>query len=757
MIAPASGAPADGERRAQGPWAKARPVVAAVLVAIALALLSRGQLLWTTERHLERGLPWIAVGVFVVMAARRICPTRRRPEPAAWSRLDTGVLVLLTIAAAAVRFPFLATLPPGGFYDEAQNGIVGRQILAGDRPIFVSGATQMPAFFFYLVAAALKVGGDDLVSVRGLAALLGTLTVPVFYAFARRLSPRAIAAAAALLLAGSRWHLTFSRVAFTGIFNPLLSLLAAFLLLRGIEGGRKADFAALGLVVGLGLQTYYAFNLFPLVLAAILTVRLLARRLPRPGIPVLARGLLLSACTAAVVLAPLVLFAVREPGTFLQRANVVAIWNPDHGMVVGEALRTNVRRHLGMFNLEGDQNARHNVPEEPQLGPAAGVLFLLGLGAALARPLRWPGAAWLAWWAVMLLPGILTIEAPQAYRTIGILPGLYLIVAQGFELMNDIVGSRQQRRAPWRRAVLQAAMIAAAAVAAAQDVRRYFVEQAKGAAAWDAHESDHTVAARFVARHVPRYSVWVSPLHGDHPVFRFWLPRHEYRSFVASDHFPLDADSLDPRREGALYVLQPFEAELYRLFLAFYPHATMERHHDPFGRVSFVSVAVPREDVERPKAPRLANGGLTGAFYANRTWDGPPSLVRRDPSVLFHFHSEPMPDPFTVDWSAWLRVETPGEHEFEMTASGPALLLVGGTPVVSQADFPPAHRPQRAQLHLAAGEHLLVVRYLESSFLSTIRLSWRPPGAEWAAIPVDLLRPVPAAQYLQFRDGLPRP
>jgi 4-amino-4-deoxy-L-arabinose transferase-like glycosyltransferase len=747
------------DRRAQGAWSKARPLVAAALVAIAVGALARGQYFWGVVRNFELGFPWIVTGLAFAAAARRFCPSRRVPDIPAWSRLDTVVAVGLLIAAAALRFPALDRLPPGGFFDEAQNGVMGRQILAGDRPVFIGGATQMPALFFYLVAAALKIGGDDLVSVRGLAALLGTITAPVFYLFARRVHARPVAIAAGLLFAASRWHVTFSRVGFTGIFNPLLELLAAFFLIRALETGAKRHFVALGLTVGVGLQTYYAFNLFPIVLAALLLVRASSKRLPRPPLKTLAVGLGLAAVVALVVLAPLIHFAIREPQTFFQRTATVVIWNPEFHMDVRQTLRDHLRFHLQMFNYVGDVNARHNIPDAPQLGPVAGVLFLLGFGAVLARPLRWPGGAWLAWFAVMLLPGILTIEAPQAYRTIGILPALYLITAQGLELIADLVGSRQRGAARWLRPLLVTALIVAALVAASQDMRRYFLEQAPSQSVWDAHDSDHTEAARFVKQNLARDTVWVSPLHGDYPVFAFRLPGRPYRSFIASDHFPLDLTSLQTGSEGALYVLQAFEADLYPLFRQMYPHATLELHKDPFDRVSFVSIRVPRADIEAAKGSTLAQAGFTGAFYQNPNWEGSPVLVRREPAVMFHYHSEPMPDPFTVDFSTYLRILRDGDYDFEMVAAGPVLLMIDKALVLSQADFPPSFVPIRGRLHLAPGEHRLVVRYHEASYLSTVRLWWVPPSdeAKPSVIPLDLLRPVPMEQYVQFRDGLPRP
>jgi hypothetical protein len=731
---------------------KLRPITAATLVVIALGLLARGQYLWLVHRF-DDGVPWIFGGLLAAVVARRLCAGRRAPRPRRFGLVDWAVVAVLTLAAGAIRFPALESLPPGGFFDEAQNAIVGREILSGQRPVFIAGLTQMPALFFYLVAAALALGGDDIVSVRGLAAFLGTLAVPVFYLLVRRVSSWPVAVAAAVLMAGSRWHITFSRVGFTGIFNPLLELLAAFFLLRALETGRWRHFVGLGVVVGVGLQTYYAFNLFPVVLMAILAVRFFARGMTRPRWTRVAAGLGVAVLVAAVVLAPLLTFAVREPQTFFQRTSTVGIWNPMHNLDFWPTLRAHVQYHLQMFNYIGDVNGRHNIPDAPQLGPIAGVLFLLGMAATLARPLSWPGAAWLVWWIVMLLPGILTIEAPQAYRTIGIIPAVYLVSAQGLQLVVDLV---RGVRARWVRRTVYACVVAAAIGAAAQDVECYFERQAPGQAAWDAHDADQTESARFTLAQMERYSVWVDPLHTG-PTFRFRVPSGDFQPFVASQHFPLDAKTVPPGREGAAYVLQDYAADLEPVFRAMYPHAEVVQHRDPFGRVSFVSALVPMDDLQRAGDSPLAQAGLTAAFYANPSWDGPPALVRRDPTVLFHYHAEPLSDPFTVDWSARLRTEVAGEYLFQVAASGPHVLLVDGATVVSQTDSPPDLRIVHGRVQLTAGSHLLVLRYRENSYLSAIRLWWTPPSGQRSVLPMAALRPLPYPEYEALRARLPKP
>ena len=77
------------------------------------------------------------------------------------------------------------------------------------------------------------------------------------------------AAAATIFFLGCRWHLNFSRIGFNGIVSPLMELLTLLAPREGSRNGTQAFTGSLfGAGVAVGLQTYYAFNLFPAVFAA---------------------------------------------------------------------------------------------------------------------------------------------------------------------------------------------------------------------------------------------------------------------------------------------------------------------------------------------------------------------------------------------------------------------------------------------------------------------------------------------------------
>jgi hypothetical protein len=113
-------------------------------------------------------------------------------------------------------------------------------------------------------------------------------------------------------------------------------------------------------------------------------------------------------------------------------------------------------------------------------------------------------------------------------------------------------------------------------------------------------------------------------------------------------------------------------------------------------------------------------------------------------------------DPFTADWAAHLHIQQRGDYTFEVTTSGPTLVIVDGRPIIVASDFEGPYS-RSGTVDLSEGDHLLIVRYFERSFASTISLLWRPPSGVASVIPMNQLRPLAPEEYARLRDRLPAP
>ena len=190
----------------------------------------------------------------------------------------------------------------------------------------------------------------------------------------------------AALLAVSRWHVTFSRIAFETILDPLATVLVLVFLLRALREGRARDWALAGAALAVGLNGYMAFRAAALATLVFVAIELALRRRRSDvaGAALFLGGFL-------VAIAPLAVFAVQNPAVFTKRMRLLSVWNDVRD--AGGSLRPlldNLLKTLGSLHLSGDRSPLNNLPGAPLLDPVTGVLVLVGVVWAL-RSLREAG------------------------------------------------------------------------------------------------------------------------------------------------------------------------------------------------------------------------------------------------------------------------------------------------------------------------------------------------------------------------------
>jgi 4-amino-4-deoxy-L-arabinose transferase-like glycosyltransferase len=345
-------------------------------------------------------------------------------------------LLLITTLAAALRFWGLDRIPAGFHYDEAYEALEAWQVLTrpGYHPIFFPGNFGVEPLFIYLTSLAFWLFGQTPTVMRGVAALVGTLTVPIVYAAAAELAraderiPPALPLLAAAVMATMRWHIHFSRVGIEPVLVPLFLALILWVLWRGRRTNGLGAWIILGVVVGLTPYTYPAGRLLPVVAVVMVLWQGKVRR-----------GPLLAAFIAALVFAPLAWNWAQHPDQLFLRSSQIAVGAEDAGP--GLPAR-NLLASLAMFSFQGDADPRNNVPGLPVLDVLMSVPFYLGLALALwlwRRP-AFGGLLFAA--AVMLAPTVFSEYAPHFRRALGLTPVIALLCGLG---LATLLGRRGER------------------------------------------------------------------------------------------------------------------------------------------------------------------------------------------------------------------------------------------------------------------------------------------------------------------------
>ncbi|MCB0239025.1 MAG: glycosyltransferase family 39 protein, partial [Anaerolineae bacterium] len=238
--------------------------------------------------------------------------------------------------------------------------------------------------FTYLIALSFKLLGVGVVQMRVVAALAGVLTVLAFFFLGRDLYGRRAALVGTALLAASRWHLTFSRIVYELILQPLAMILLAMFMLRALRTGRRRYWALAGVALTFGMNTYTAFRVMPFVVAAFLIfwlVRVLI--VDRASLRHDIEGMALMAGAALVSVVPLGVYTVQNWQVFTSRIQHISVMREVEQLGSMQPVIGNLKKTLTMFNWQGDQAALNNLPGAPMLDTVVAILFVLGLAYAL--------------------------------------------------------------------------------------------------------------------------------------------------------------------------------------------------------------------------------------------------------------------------------------------------------------------------------------------------------------------------------------
>jgi 4-amino-4-deoxy-L-arabinose transferase-like glycosyltransferase len=594
-------------------------------------------------------------------------------------RLDLALLLVILPVALFLRVYGLDDIPPGLHYDEAANAILAADIAKGKtHPLFIEAYTGKGVFFFYLAAAFMRLLGASVFSLRLTSALIGTLTVLMTYQLAREMfahqgarASRWLALFSAALLATSCWHVTLSRYGFRAISQPLLQALTLWCLWRGLrrgalslsKGGSGSWLALGGLFSGATAYTYLASRVFPVILLLVFLGLLvfergnLKRRLSQIAV---------FAFPAAIVFAPLGFYFLTHPQAFSIRISQVSLFNPElnRGDVLGTFWRA-ARLAFGMIGLRGEPLWRFNLPGKPVFSWPLSVFLLLGLAFSLIKLVGRRTALertfhflMLVWLPVMLLPSILAVkEVPSALRSVGLIPLLFLLPAQGLwmvtrwlaEVIPSVVSRLfgmswgygvglpnslgMQRDKPQQvgdsglsfmptpkdqasKAVLPVvALILLLSLTGIATFRDYFVLWAKAAPVYYDNDGDLVDVAKYLNQlDTADEEIFVSSIHYRHPTLAFLARSYDKIKWLVGREtvvFPKGTD------KSALYVF-PHSARLDDTLLEefFSPSALVEETLGPDSEPAFTAyLFVPEQLPEiSPQNPMSINLGNTLEF-----------------------------------------------------------------------------------------------------------------------------------------------
>lgn len=350
-------------------------------------------------------------------------------------RKYTIAVILIIAIAIFFRFWQFTSIPNGLYQDEAMNGADALSSLKTDEfKIFYPNNNGREGMIIWLDAMAIKAFGTEPWVLRLFPALAGVLAVLGLYFLTKELFGAEVALASSFFMAVSFWAVNFSRIGFrAGLMVPIL-IWSFYFLLRGFKlrvsetqnyGFPKPVVCLVlaGILFGLGFYTYIPFRFAP-VLALLIFAPLLFKQKSKH----LWISFSFFILTVFIVALPIGLYFLHNPMDFFGRSSGVSVFSQDSPI---KAMAISIVTTLGMFNIAGDFNWRHNYAGSPELFLPVGILFLLGICLSIKR-FRFEERFLFSWFIIFLLPNFLTIEGnPHALRAIGVMPAVMIFSGIG--------------------------------------------------------------------------------------------------------------------------------------------------------------------------------------------------------------------------------------------------------------------------------------------------------------------------------------
>jgi 4-amino-4-deoxy-L-arabinose transferase-like glycosyltransferase len=610
----------EGQR---GTW-RNRVGLAILAGAVLLAALAHVAFL-AAPRHTFGAAGWLwlaAIAVLIIAAALSSAAdgsygdqTDRQP---AWTSCEVVLLAAITLLALVLRLWNLRDVPFNIYPDEVMTGVVAEHAyINGSSPapsLFSTlwGDVELPALWFGIVAAVLKVGGVGLATVRLPPALFGAATVLPFYGLLRSVWGRIAAIAGASIMAFSAANVHYSRMALNNITTPFFWTLCFFFLIRGLRNHRQIDWTLAGLAAGVSEYFYYGTRLLPFILIAFIAY-LLVIHWPRARHYVKPFGWLLLGYL--IGFGPLLSYFLAHPGLYYGRGAGLMTWRQlpvswHDSQQMWRTLWPIMSENLLGISTHSAQDIMYYAP---LLLKAEAALLVLGV-ALLVWRWRHPGAflMLLSGVGVFLVGGTLILypnsSPPMLAHWTPAFPAFYAAIA--VPIGAWAVSARAMSREKFRWIPTAGAIAAALLLLAYANIHFYFfkyhadpetLKTERYKAAQRLYE-EQTVQSRYMASLGSGYSVVVvgkSPYPYDADVTRYLV--HGQPFIMVYD--PQTALPLPSVAGGLAFLFFPGSEQYLDTIRQRYPNGSAAEVRNPAGRQLFQTYIVGSETVQQDAQP----------------------------------------------------------------------------------------------------------------------------------------------------------
>jgi 4-amino-4-deoxy-L-arabinose transferase-like glycosyltransferase len=360
------------------------------------------------------------------------------------------LLLAILILSFFLRFYKFDINPPGLYIDEVSIGNNASDILTTGKdefgesfPLFFKafGEYKMPVYI-YMTSLSISIFGKNEMAIRFPSALLGSLTILIFYFFVRKLlslnkdsiepGVEKTALLASFLLAITPWHLHFSRGGFEATI-ALFFFLSGFVLFLYFFENKKS------LIIGLSLLMFslsvYSYNAYRVIapISVLFLSFLYIYTFPKEKKTILGSLILFG-----MLILPLVIFSLSPQGS--ERFSQTSVFREISANSLGEKIiqfpLAVFRNYLSFFSFNflfdtGDGIGRHQIHNFGPLFKWQLPFLLIGIFALIK--IKEKLVKWIILFLILISPlsAAFAVPSPHTLRSLTLVIPLTFLVSLG--------------------------------------------------------------------------------------------------------------------------------------------------------------------------------------------------------------------------------------------------------------------------------------------------------------------------------------
>lgn len=503
-------------------------------------------------------------------------------------RIKTLIIIFCLTLMGLLIYTFKLDVISSGFHgDEALLSLFSLKIIRGEvRNLIGVDGYNHPIFSFLPQALTMKIFGQNILGARLGPALMGIITIPLFYLFVKKIWDERTAIFATILLTASHWVIAINRLALNNNQTILVGILSFWAILKAFKTKNGLHFSIAGAIAALNIYLYAGARIILLIIFPLL----IYQGIKEKYIWRYFKNIFLLVSCFIIIAAPQGIFFLKNMAAFSSRFQSIYIFSPGSGWWaktaypnenVLEIFTSQIQKTFNIFRGE-DTSGQYGYKGRI-LDPIILISLIIGIVLALKNINQTKSLLLFLWFILPLIFGEIVMIDPFFFpRAAPAIPPLFIFAGLGIKF----VWEKMQNLSPFKSKVflVNILFLTLFMIYIYQNLYIYFIKSEQESFG-DPNKYSATKIAKYFNQLEPQYQVifLTAPnLYADFSTIKFIAPKVKPTNI----NNPFDFQSTKILKK-TVFIVYPEYFEKLREIISLNPRGQLLEKYNPKGRIQF--------------------------------------------------------------------------------------------------------------------------------------------------------------------------